>query len=325
MGLRCGEYGVELDFGVRGLGVIEITDLRKVYSGGVEALRGVNLSVKEGSSVGLVGPNGAGKTTTIRIVGGLLEPTSGSVKVFGKDIVESLEEITPSIGYAPDEYQMPDNLRVWEYLDYFGALYGMSRKQRVERVDHLLALVRLSAKRELFIGQLSRGMKQRLMLARTLIHNPDLLLLDEPTSGLDPRSRAEIVDVLRYLASAGKTMLVASNILYDLSGFCNSLAIMDHGRIVDSGTFEELSNKYCKERLLRIVVVSGMERVEQILSSERGVRSFTIEGNVVELRFDGGLEKMAELNEKLVRSGVKVCGVCEQARTLEEIFLRATD
>jgi len=305
--------------------VIEITDLRKVYGGGVEALRGVNLVVREGSSVGLVGPNGAGKTTTVRILAGLLEPTSGGVKIWGKDVWEAADEVLPRIGYAPDEYRLPENLRVWEYLDYFGALYGLSRRRRAERIDHLLALVRLSAKRDLFIGQLSRGMKQRLMIARTLIHNPDLLLLDEPTSGLDPRSRSEVVDILRYLASGGKTMLVASNILYDLSGFCDSLAIMDHGRIVDCGTFEELSAKYCSERLLRILVVSGMEKVEQILSVEDGVRSFTIEGNVVSLRYDGDLEKISALNEKLVRSGAKVCGVCEQARTLEEIFLRATD
>jgi len=305
--------------------VIEITDLRKVYRGGVEALRGVNLTVREGVSLGLVGPNGAGKTTTVRIVAGLLEPTSGVVRLFGKNIWEERDAVLPRIGYAPDEYRMPDNLRVWEYLDYFGALFGLPKRQRVERTDHLLALVRLSAKRDLFIGQLSRGMKQRLMLARTLIHNPPLLLMDEPTSGLDPRSRAEVVDILRHLASTGKTMLVASNILYDLSGFCNSLAIMDHGRIVDCGTFEELSEKYCKERLLRVVVVSGIEKVEQILSVEERVRSFVIEGNVVQLRYGGGLSDIAGLNEKLVRAGVKVCGVCEQARTLEEIFLRATD
>ncbi len=305
--------------------MIEITDLRKVYRGGVEALRGVNLTVREGVSLGLVGPNGAGKTTTVRIVAGLLEPTSGVVRLFGKNIWEERDAVLPRIGYAPDEYRMPDNLRVWEYLDYFGALFGLPKRQRVERTDHLLALVRLSAKRDLFIGQLSRGMKQRLMLARTLIHNPPLLLMDEPTSGLDPRSRAEVVDILRHLASTGKTMLVASNILYDLSGFCNSLAIMDHGRIVDCGTFEELSEKYCKERLLRVVVVSGIEKVEQILSVEERVRSFVIEGNVVQLRYGGGLSDIAGLNEKLVRAGVKVCGVCEQARTLEEIFLRATD
>ena len=305
--------------------MIEIRDLRKVYRGGVEALRGVNLAVREGVCVGLVGPNGAGKTTTVRIVAGLLEPTSGVVRLFGKSVWEEPDAVLPKVGYAPDEYKMPDDLRVWEYLDYFGELFGLPKRRRVERIDHLLALVRLTAKRDLFIGQLSRGMKQRLMLARTLIHNPPLLLMDEPTSGLDPRSRAEVVDILRHLASTGKTMLVASNILYDLSGFCDSLAIMDHGRIVDCGTFEELSQKYCRERLLKIVVVRGIERVEQILSEEAGVRSFVIEGNVVQLRYGGGLGEIAGLNEKLVRAGVRICGVCEQARTLEEIFLRATD
>jgi len=304
--------------------MIATEDLWQVYPGGVEAVRGLNLEVGSGRSFGLVGPNGAGKTTTIRMLAGLLPPTRGRVRILGADIAEAPEKVMPRIGYLPDEYGMYDNLRVWEYLDFYGRLHRLKKARRLDRMEHLLSLVRLGSRRDELVGRLSRGMRQRLMIARTLLPNPDVLLLDEPTSGLDPRSRAEVVEVLQHLARAGKTMLVASNILYDLSAFCDSLGIMNRGVLVARGSLDELAETYCRDRMLRIVVVSGIEKIEEVLASDDAVRSFTIEGNLVSLRYTGDARRVAELNEKLVRSGVNITGVCEERRTIEDVFLSVT-
>lgn len=303
--------------------MIQTTDLWKEFDG-IVAVKSLNLRVEKGRSFGLVGPNGAGKTTTIRMLAGLLQPTSGMVKIDGVDIFANPRGVMPKIGYLPDEYGMYDSLRVSEFLDYYGGLYKVPRRERRERIERLLSLVRLGNWSGRFVGELSRGMRQRLMIAKTLISNPDVLLLDEPTSGLDPRSRSELVEVLQHLASIGKTMVVASNILYDLSGFCDSLGIIDRGVLIDWGTLEELSEKYCRERLMRITVISGIERIEEVLSSDAKVRSISIDGNIVSLRYDGSLDDVAALNERLVRAGIRLTGLCQERRTIEEIFLRAT-
>ncbi|MCX7703726.1 MAG: ABC transporter ATP-binding protein [Planctomycetota bacterium] len=303
--------------------MIETLDLWKSYNG-TDAVKALNLRIEEGRSFGLVGPNGAGKTTTIRMLAGLLQPTSGVVRIDGVDIFANPKTVMPKIGYLPDEYGMYDGLRVFEFLDYYAGLYGVRKGERQERVERLLSLVRLGNWAGKFVGELSRGMKQRLMIAKTLVHNPEVLFLDEPTSGLDPRSRAEVVEVLQHLASINKTMVVASNILYDLSSFCDSLGVMDRGVLVDTGTLDELSDKYCREKVLRITVVSGMNRIEEVLSQDKGVRSFSVEGDSVTLCYDGTVEDVANLNEKLVRAGVRLTGLCQERRTIEEIFLRAT-
>lgn len=303
--------------------MIQTVDLWREFDG-VVAVKSLNLRVEKGRSFGLVGPNGAGKTTTIRMLAGLLQPTSGTVRIDGVDIFAEPRKIMPRIGYLPDEYGMYDGLHVGEFLDYYGGLYKVRRKERRERIERLLSLVRLGNWAGRFVGELSRGMRQRLMIAKTLMSNPDILLLDEPTSGLDPRSRSEVVEVLQHLASVGKTMVVASNILYDLSGFCDSLGIIDRGVLIDWGSLDELSEKYCRERILRIMVVSGIERIEDVLSSDEKVRSVSIDGNLVSLRYDGSISDVATLNEKLVRAGVRLTGLCQERRTIEEIFLRAT-
>jgi len=303
--------------------MIETLDLWKSYEG-VDAVKALNLRIEKGRSFGLVGPNGAGKTTTIRMLAGLLVPSAGVVRIDGVDIFKHPSDIMPRIGYLPDEYGVFEGLRVFEFLDYYAGLYKVARRERRERIERLLSLVRLGNWAEKFVEQLSRGMCQRLMIAKTLIHNPEILLLDEPTSGLDPRSRAEVVEVLQHLASIGKTMVVASNILYDLSSFCDSLGIIDKGVLIDTGTLEELSDKYCREKILKATLVSGVNRVEEVLSQDKGVRSFSVEGDTVTLRYDGTVEDVANLNEKLVYAGVRLTGLCQERRTIEEIFLRAT-
>lgn len=304
--------------------MIKTTDLWQRY-GDVVALKGLNLEVKAGTSYGLVGPNGAGKTTTVTILAGLLEPSAGAVEVCGIDMSTGRRAIQRRIGYMPDDFGLYENLKLWEYLDYFGHCYGLSRSERSERIDQLLLMTRLPDKKDDFVGTLSRGMRQRLLLAKTLINNPDVLLLDEPTTGLDPRSRIELREILKELAATGRTMVIASNILYDVSSICDSLGIMDKGVLLESGTLDALSARYKRERVVKIYVVSGMEKIESALSRDNKVAGITIEGRVVRLRYDGDLSDMAQLNSKLCAAGIKCTGLCEEKETIEDIFLKVTD
>ncbi len=304
--------------------MIETTDLWKHY-GNLAAVRELNLHVAEGLSFGLVGPNGAGKTTTIRMLAGLLAPTKGAIKISGVDLAENPRKIYPRIGYMPDSFGLYNDLKVGEYLDYFGRCYGLRKAERKTRADDLLAMVRLSEVQESYISTLSRGMKQRLLVAKTLIHNPDILLLDEPTSGLDPRSRIELLEILKELSKTGRTMVVASNILYDLSGFCNSLGIIDKGALVESGSLRELSEKYKKERIVNIHVITGLDRVEDILGADKNVVSISVEGRDVRLRYEGTVADLAALNATINEAGIRITGLCEQKETIEDIFLRITE
>jgi len=304
--------------------MIATRKLSKKY-GELDAVSDLNLEIDRGMSFGLVGPNGAGKTTTIRMLAGLLPPTGGTIEIDGVDLTRSPRKIFPRIGYMPDEFGLYEDLKVWEYLDYFGRCYGLNKHDRKSRTDDLLHMVRLSHKMHEFTNALSRGMRQRLLVAKTLIHDPDILLLDEPTSGLDPRSRIELLEILKELASTGRTMVVASNILYDLSSFCNSLAIIDGGAIIESGSLEVLSEKYKKERKVFIRVVDGLDRIEEALGSDKRITAISFEGSTVMLRYDGEVKDLAELNAKINAAGIKITGVCEEKETLEDIFLKITE
>ncbi len=304
--------------------MIKTQNLNKKY-GSLEAVKGLNLEIREGTSFGLVGPNGAGKTTTIRMLAGLLPPTDGTIEINEIDLTRSPRRIYPKIGYMPDEFGLYKDLKVWEYLDYFGRCYRLGAADRKSRTDDLLHMVRLSHKMQDYVSSLSRGMRQRLLVAKTLIHDPDILLLDEPTSGLDPRSRIELLEILKELSTTGRTMVVASNILYDLSSFCNSLGIIDNGALVESGTLSELSEKYKKERKVYIHVVDGLERIEEILGQDKNIVAISIEGKHVRLRYDGTAADLAELNAKINAVGIRITGVCEEKETLEDIFLKITE
>ena len=304
--------------------MIKTTDLWQHYDG-VVAVKGLNLEVREGTSFGLVGPNGAGKTTTIRILAGLLEPSAGRVEVCGIDLSTGRRAIQRRIGYMPDDFGLYEDLKIWEYLDYFGRCYRLSRLERRERIDQLLVMARFSDKKDEFVRTLSRGMRQRLLVAKTLINNPDVLLLDEPTTGLDPRSRIELREILKELSATGRTMVIASNILYDVSSVCDSLGIMDKGVLLESGTLESLAVKYKRERAVKIYVVSGIEKIEEVVSRDSKVFGITIEGRVVRLRYEGDSNDMAELNSRLCEAGIKCTGLCEDKETIEDIFLKITE
>lgn len=220
--------------------IVVTESLTKRYNNSFVALDNLNLTIERGSIHGFIGPNGAGKTTTMRILSTLLEPTEGEAWVADYAVTEAPQEVRKRIGYMPDFFGVYDNMKVWEYLDFFGAAYNVPAGQRKGMIGDLLALVDLTAKHDSFVEELSRGMKQRLCLARTLVHNPDLLILDEPASGLDPHARIELRELLKELGALGKTILVSSHILTELAEMCTHVAIIERGKLLVSGSVHDI-------------------------------------------------------------------------------------
>ena len=239
--------------------VVYTDNLTKKY-GAFTALHELNLTIERGSIHGFIGPNGAGKTTTMRILATLLEPTAGQAWVSGYPVTNEPMEVRKRIGYMPDFFGVYDNMKVWEYLDFFAAAYNVPEEKRKSMIGDLLALVDLSAKRESFVEELSRGMKQRLCLARTLVHEPELLILDEPASGLDPHARIELRELLKELRSLGKTILVSSHILTELAEMCTHVAIIERGHLLVSG---EVSRILAAMQPARDVYVRVLDRAAQ--------------------------------------------------------------
>ena len=243
--------------------MLRIENLTKKY-GTFLALDHLNLHIEKGELFGFVGPNGAGKTTTMRIVCGLLKATSGEAYVDGVNAITNPEDIKRKVGYVPDFFGVYDNLKVIEYMEFYGSMYGMDKESVDEISKGLLELVNLADKEDVFVDTLSRGMKQRLCVARALIHNPDLLVLDEPNSGLDPRARFEMKEVLKNLSSMGKTIIISSHILPELSEMCTSIGIMEHGRLIVSGRVEDVMQQSMGSSPIHIsAYVENMENKEQ--------------------------------------------------------------
>ena len=236
------------------------------------ALPILTLHIPQGDLFGFVGPNGAGKTTTIRIVCGLMKPNSGNVVINGVNALAHREEIKKQIGYVPDFFGVYDNLKVKEYMDFYGSMYRMNSREIEKIADDLLELVNLSDKKEVFVDTLSRGMKQRLCVARALIHNPALLVMDEPNSGLDPRARVEMKELLLNLKSMGKTIVISSHILSELSEMCNSIGIMDQGHLVAAGHIEDIMEGVFGGDKLIITLEEGRETALRIASEHVKVK-----------------------------------------------------
>ena len=238
--------------------MIEIKGLTKKY-GTFYALNDLNLSLQEGTVFGFVGANGAGKSTTFSILATLLEPTSGEAFVNGKSVRTEPHEVRKQIGYMPDFFGVYDQLKADEYLDFYGASYGISEAERQVLIPQLLELVNLSHKRYSYVDLLSRGMKQRLCLARALIHDPKVLILDEPASGLDPRARIEMRDILRQLKDMGKTILISSHILPELAEMCDEIGVIDGGRLIAHGSVSEIQTQLAGERYITVKVKGLLE------------------------------------------------------------------
>jgi ABC-2 type transport system ATP-binding protein len=313
--------------------VIETRGLVKRYDEDL-AVAGIDLLVGPGEIYGLVGPNGAGKTTTMRILATLLAPTAGEAYVTGIPVTADPIEVRRRIGYMPDFYGVYDDLRVWEYLDFFGRCYGIPAARRARMVDELLEIVALTDKRGAYVESLSRGMRQRLCLAHTLVHDPALLILDEPASGLDPRARVEMREILRELRSMGKTILVSSHILPELGEMCTGVAIIDHGRVLRSGSIAEIERSLRATALLRIDLLGDADailaasawlgndpRVTDVLPAE--TMGFG-QPTSLEVSFDGPPDAQADLLRTMIDAGHRVVGFRQATTDLEEIFLKVT-
>ncbi len=255
--------------------IVETEDLTRRY-GSFTALHELNLSIERGSIHGFIGPNGAGKTTTMRILATLLEPTSGQAWVSGYPVTEEVHEVRRKVGYMPDFFGVYDNMKVWEYLDFFAAAYHVPQARRKGMIDDLLALVDLNVKKESFVEELSRGMKQRLCLARTLVHEPDLLILDEPASGLDPHARIELRELLKELRSLGKTILVSSHILTELAEMCTHVAIIERGKLLVNGSVQDILFAMQPAREIYVRVLDKADQAARLLSTLSGVLSVRV-------------------------------------------------
>ncbi len=302
--------------------MIRVSDLRVDYDN-VCAVRDLSLDVGEGEVCGLIGPNGAGKTTTMRTMLGLIEPTYGSIMMAGVDIRERPDDAKSVVGFMPDFAPMYDDLKCWEFLDLFAASYGIPRAERPAEIDRHLALVGLAEKRDAMIVELSRGMRQRLMLAKTLIPGPRVLLLDEPASGVDPQGRIDLKNVLKALAAEGRTVLISSHILAEMSEFCTSVAIMEKGRMVVSGKIDEVNARIMGDAVLSVEVLGepdiflAMVAADPLFAGmvERRDAAFAF-------RYQGGQDQSADLLARLVGAGVRVASFAPRKDNLEELFLK---
>jgi len=292
--------------------------------GKITAVDDLNLNVPAGSLFGLIGPNGAGKTTTLRMLAGLLQPTSGEIKINGRITNHDWRDLLQQIGYMPDFFGVYEDMLVWEYLDFFARCYDLAPARRRQVTDELLELVDLTEKRDAYVQTLSRGMRQRLCLAHALVHDPQVLLLDEPASGLDPRARVEMRELLRELGAMGKTIVVSSHILMELAELCDSIGIIEKGRLVISGPLEEITRQVKQERTLRIKVISDSGQAEVVLRNQPGVGHVYETNGYLEIEFSGDDEATATLLANLVSHGVRIASFSEISSDLEEVFLRLT-
>jgi ABC-2 type transport system ATP-binding protein len=307
--------------------IVEAKGLVKRYNGTI-AVAGVDLSIPEGEIFGLVGPNGAGKTTMLRMLATLLAPTSGDAEVAGESVRRNPQAVRRVLGYMPDAFGVYDDMKVWEYLDFFGRCYGLGAAQRKRMIGDLLELVDLAGKRDAYVQSLSRGMQQRLCLAHALVHDPKVLLLDEPASGLDPRARVELRELLRELRAIGKTILISSHILPELEELCTSVAIVDHGRVLAAGTINEIGQKLRVGEVLRIRVLGDEADVQTARAWFEGredVASASIDAGQIEIGFRGDEAGAAALLAAAVRAKIRVASYSPAATDLQELFLQVTD
>jgi ABC-2 type transport system ATP-binding protein len=302
---------------------IETWRLTKRY-GRFTALEQLDLQVEPGTLFGFIGPNGAGKTTTLRMLAGLLEPTSGQIRLNGQNISHDVTAARWLVGYMPDFFGVYEDMKVWEYLDFFARCYGLDANKRSRIVNELLELVDLASRRDNWVESLSRGMRQRLCLAHALVHNPQILLLDEPASGLDPRARIEMRELLKELSSMGKTIVISSHILAELAEMCHQVGIIEHGRLLYNGPPQQINRHAHQHRQIRLRTLAAPEGVEAALSSYLGVTAYHPNVNGWEVSFSGDDEALAGLLAHLVERKVPIIHFSEVANDLETVFMQIT-
>ena len=309
--------------------MLEVKSLVKDY-GNKRAVDHLNLTIADSEIHGFVGPNGAGKTTTMRILATLLNATEGSATIDGVDILHDRKKARMLVGYMPDFFGVYDHLKASEYLDFYARCYGIRRQDRERMIGQLLELVHLSDRADDYVDNLSRGMKQRLCLAHSLIHDPKLLILDEPASGMDPRARAEMKSILRTLKEMGKSVLISSHILPELSEMCDSLTILDHGQLIFSGSVTALSDRMNGRNPLEIRLqedsdTKNVETLVTILRENPLVEEITQEEpRLLRVRMGGKEEDLSALLQLLIMRGIPVCDFHRASMNLEKVFMEVT-
>jgi ABC-2 type transport system ATP-binding protein len=307
--------------------IVRTDGLVKRYDGTL-AVAGVDLAVQQGEIFGLVGPNGAGKTTTLRILATLLQPSAGTAEIAGMSVTRNPDQVRRVLGFMPDAFGVYDDMKVWEYLDFFARCYGIAPAARRRVIADLLELVDLADKRDAYVQTLSRGMQQRLCLAHALVHDPLVLLLDEPASGLDPRARVELRELLRELRAMGKTILISSHILPELEELCTSVAIVDRGQVLAQGRVADIERRLRFGAVLRVRLLldgEALEAARDRFAADPDVASAIIlEDGTVELGFRGDDHATARLLASSVAAGLPILSFSRAASDLEELFLQVT-
>ncbi len=314
--------------------IVQTVNLSQRF-GDTVALDDLNLQIPAGAVYGFIGPNGAGKTTTMRILTTLLPPTVGDAFIAGHSVRKEPEAVRRMVGFMPDYFGVYETMRVWEYLDFFGHLYGIQQPRRTALIDELLELVDLTVKRESYVMNLSRGMKQRLSLARTMTHDPKLLILDEPASGLDPRARIELRELLRELRRMGKTIMISSHILTELAEMCTHIGIIEQGRLLASGDVATIMAELRPHKLLEIHVLAQASAAVELLNRYPGVASAVIDddeealplgpdGGTLLVNFTGDNQQLSALLAQLIASSIPIIHFAERRSDLEEVFLQVT-
>ena len=305
------------------LPAVQTIGLTRFY-GSMAALSGLDLSIHRGDLFGFIGSNGAGKTTTLRILATFLTPSAGQAIVLGHDVVKEADAVRHLIGYMPDFFGVYKDMEVTEYLDFFGACYRIPSAQREKTVNDVLELVGLTEKKGALIGALSRGMQQRLGLARVLIHDPQVLLLDEPASGLDPRARIEMMAILQELQRLGKTIIISSHILSELQTLCNRVAIIEKGKLIYSGPVQGVRDQMAAGKIYWVTVSGDSAKAIDLLRSREEVSEVVPVNGQVKVTFTNHETHPGFLAETLVKGGIPITGLWEDELGLEEVFLRVT-
>jgi ABC-2 type transport system ATP-binding protein len=286
------------------------------------ALENLHLEIPAGEVYGLIGPNGAGKTTLIRILATLLEPTYGHVRIAGIDVLKEPLRVHPLIGYMSDFFSLYDQMLVWEYLDHFARCYGIARKRREVLVDQVLKLVSLEVRRDTEIKSLSRGMRQRLCFAKTLLHEPKVLLLDEPASGLDPAGRLEFRELLKQLHAMGRTVLISSHILTEMADFCTSIGILEQGQLLASGRVDDILQQLQPALQLEIEIAGGLPRLLEVLQGHEAVAEVVAGNGRVRCRWRAGRDALPDLHRRIVNGGVDLIALVVKSDNIEDIYMK---
>ncbi|MFH1923190.1 MAG: ABC transporter ATP-binding protein [Planctomycetota bacterium] len=303
--------------------MIELVNFTKRY-GDLLAVDELSLKIEPGETFGFIGPNGAGKSTTIRFLATLLKPTAGEGVVNGKSVTRQPLEVRRSIGYMPDSFGVYDGMKVWEFLDFFAVAYQIPRPRRKKVIGDVLDLLDLAGKRNAFVNSLSRGMKQRLCLAKTLVHDPPVLVLDEPASGLDPRARVEVKALLKELRKMGKTILISSHILTELADCCTSIGIIERGKLLMQGPIDDVYRRIRRNRIVEIKFLENFDLGVSILRKTPETRDLRIEDSRVTVELAADEHQVAALMERLVAEGVRMHSFAEKEPTLEDVFMLVT-